>query len=110
MRLGEEVFEKIKAGKKNIELRLLDEKRKVLKVGDMIEFAKRPTLHEKLQVKILELKTYKTFAEVYDNYDLKDLGYEEGLSKEEFIEKMYNHYNEDEIDDYEILVISIECI
>ena len=108
MRLPEEIFEKIKSGQKTIETRLLDEKRKVLQVGDIIEFSKRPTLHEKLQVKIIDLKTYKTFEEVYENCDLLDLGYDENVTKEEFIEKMYKHYSKEESENYKILAIKIE--
>lgn len=110
MRLGEEIFEKIKNGQKTIELRLLDEKRKVLKVGDTIDFGKRPSLHERLKVKITDLKIYQTFEEVYDNCDLKDLGYDENMSKEDFVEKMYIHYNEDEVDDYDVLAIKMELL
>ncbi|PIZ96768.1 MAG: hypothetical protein COX80_00520 [Candidatus Magasanikbacteria bacterium CG_4_10_14_0_2_um_filter_33_14] len=110
MRLPEEIFEKIKSGQKTIETRLLDEKRKVLSVGDIIEFAKRPTLHEKMQVKILDLTTYKTFEEVYDNCDLKDLGYDEKMTKEEYLEKVHHHYDKEEIKDYEILAIKMEII
>ncbi|MFA7245238.1 MAG: ASCH domain-containing protein [Candidatus Magasanikbacteria bacterium] len=110
MRLPEEIFEKIKSGQKTIETRLLDEKRKVLQVGDIIEFSKRPTLHEKLQVKIIDLKTYKTFEEVYENCDLQDLGYGENLTKEEYLEKVYSHYEKEEVNDYAILAIRMELL
>ena len=38
MRLNNEPFNKIKEGTKTVELRLLDEKRKTLRVGDKIIF------------------------------------------------------------------------
>ena len=38
MRLNKEPFEMIKSGMKTIELRLYDEKRKLLRIGDEIEF------------------------------------------------------------------------
>lgn len=38
MRLNAEPFEKISSGAKTIELLLYDEKRRVIKVGDEIEF------------------------------------------------------------------------
>ncbi|MDD2656828.1 MAG: ASCH domain-containing protein [Patescibacteria group bacterium] len=110
MRLPEEIFEKIKSGQKTIETRLLDEKRKVLKVGDIIEFSKRPTLHEKLQVKIIDLKIYETFAEAFDNCDLQDLGYGENLTKEEYVEKLYKYYSKEESKNYKILAIKIELL
>lgn len=41
MRLNNEPFNKIKEGTKTVELRLLDEKRKTLRVGDKIIFTNR---------------------------------------------------------------------
>lgn len=38
MKLLEDPFEQIKSGAKTVEIRLFDEKRKVLRVGDIIEF------------------------------------------------------------------------
>ena len=40
MKLKKEPFEMIKSGKKIYELRLYDEKRKKLKIGDTVEFEK----------------------------------------------------------------------
>lgn len=42
MSLQSEPFEKIRDGKKTIELRLFDEKRKTIQLGDSIEFQKQP--------------------------------------------------------------------
>lgn len=44
MRLHNSPFKLIKNGTKTIELRLNDEKRKLIKVGDIIRFTNRVTL------------------------------------------------------------------
>ena len=54
MNLNNRPFKSIKEGTKTIELRLNDEKRSLLKVGDEIEFTNRDT-NEKLSVDIINL-------------------------------------------------------
>ena len=49
MKLNNEPFINIKNGTKTIELRLNDEKRRLLKVNDLIEFTNRET-NEKLTI------------------------------------------------------------
>ena len=53
MSLNNRPFKSIKEGTKTIELRLNDEKRSLLKVGDEIEFTNRDT-NEKLSVDIIK--------------------------------------------------------
>jgi len=59
--LQPEPFEKIKAGTKIIELRLFDEKRKALSLGDTIEFRKQPEESETIHVRIVALLQYEAF-------------------------------------------------
>ena len=58
--LDNEYFELIKNETKNIELRLNDEKRRMLRVGDVIEFENRKD-KEKIYCKIIKLH----YAEIY---------------------------------------------
>ena len=44
MKLYSDSFEKIKFGSKTIEMRLNDEKRKAIKIGDFIEFTNNTTV------------------------------------------------------------------
>ena len=43
MRLNDEPFQAIKDGTKTIEMRLYDEKRRMIQVGDVIRFTNRET-------------------------------------------------------------------
>ncbi len=52
MHLYKEPFEMIKSGKKKIEIRLNDEKRQKLKIGDTIVFSKLPDCKDKIEVKV----------------------------------------------------------
>jgi len=65
MRLNPEPFELIKSGIKKAEVRLNDEKRKNIKIGDIIVFSKRPELKEKIEVKVIGRKEYSEYPTKY---------------------------------------------
>ena len=94
MKLNNEPFECIKNGTKTIELRLNDEKRKLLTVGDYIEFINRVT-NEKLLVEVIDLFKYNSFEELYIN--------EEANPKD-----MENYYSKEEQEKYGVLGIKIK--
>ena len=60
MRLHPEPFDKIKNGTKTIEMRLYDEKRQLLKVGDLIEFTNRAN-SEKILTEVTNLYVFFFF-------------------------------------------------
>lgn len=60
MRLNDKPFNLIKQGTKNIELRLYDEKRKLLNEKDIIVFKNRST-DEELKVEVIKLHKYPNF-------------------------------------------------
>jgi ASC-1-like (ASCH) protein len=63
MGLYQKPFNSIQKGQKIYEVRLNDEKRRKIRVGDVIEFTKVPEMDEKIKVKVLELRRYPTFEE-----------------------------------------------
>lgn len=91
MKLQSVPFEKIASGKKKVEMRLFDEKRKNLNVGDKIIFSKQGKEENKLRVKITKLNKFSSFNELYEFYEDKTLlGYEIGqTAKPEDMEKYY---------------------
>ena len=68
MNLYDLPFKQIKEGSKTVEVRLNDEKRKSLEIGDFIEFKNIET-KETIKKEIENLKIYANFEELYDNYD-----------------------------------------
>lgn len=76
MKLNDKPFKMIKNGRKNIELRLYDEKRKKLKAGDKIIFESLEN-GETITVTILALHIYESFAELYKHFDKTAMGYED---------------------------------
>lgn len=74
MKLNSSSFEMIKSGEKTIELRLFDEKRQKVKVGDKIVFANTAT-GEILNATVVKLHRFKTFNELYNSLSLLKCGY-----------------------------------
>ena len=110
MKLLEGPFERVKSGLKTIEIRLFDEKRQLLQIGDMIEFSKLPDLDEKLTVKIVGLLKYKSFRDLIGDYSMEYLGYSRDYPKDEFIESIYTIYTKEEEKKYGVLGIQVKVL
>ncbi len=102
--LEKDIFEIVKNGTKNIEVRLNDEKRKKLKVGDTLIFFKRPLDDETIKATITDLKYYKNFSDLLEHYNMEDL-YMKDYSKEEFLKLLEQFYGEKEQEKYGVVVI-----
>lgn len=76
MKLNHKPFNMIKNGRKNIELRLYDEKRRKLNIGDEIIFENLKD-GETISVTVLALHKYESFAELYKHFDKVAMGYED---------------------------------
>lgn len=105
MKLNNEPFECIKNGTKTIELRLNDEKRKLLTVGDYIEFTNRVT-NEKLLVEVINLFKYNSFEELYKHFNKIEIGY--SINEEANPKDMENYYSKEEQEKYGVLGIKIK--
>ena len=70
MNLTPAPMQEIRTGNKTIELRLNDEKRKQISVGDTIKFINTEDSNDTLRVKVVDLFLFSSFAELYDNLPL----------------------------------------
>ena len=61
MRLNPAAFQNMKAGRKTVELRLYDAKRKKIRLGDTIIFIHNEDRHKKLRTRVTALLIYPTF-------------------------------------------------
>lgn len=107
MGLYGQYFKAIKEGKKKIEVRLNDEKRREIKVGDTIEFNKIPEQNDTLQVQVIELRTYDTFKEMYEDISFKEFDCE-GWTMKEMIDGTYDIYTSDQEREWGALAITIK--
>lgn len=110
MKLHNSPFEMIKSGEKTIELRLNDEKRQLIKKGDIIEFENTSDQTKKLLVEVLEIYKFPSFEELYKNLPLDKCGY----SKEELTNAHYSdmesYYSKEKQKQYGVLGILVKVI
>ncbi len=107
MKLKDKPFKSIKAGTKTIELRLYDEKRKLLNVGDVIEFTNIDT-KEVIKVEILQLHRFNNFDDLYKHFNKISMGYEENeVAKSSDMEE---YYSKEEQQEYGVVGIEIKLL
>lgn len=104
MKLEDYFFERMKLGYKTIEIRLNDEKRQKLEIGDQIRFTNIDT-NEHMVVDIIDLYHYKDFYELYDHFDKVSIGYLE--DEEADPNDMLKLYSKEEIAKYGVLAIEV---
>ncbi len=107
MNLAPSAFKSISIGEKTIEMRLHDEKRSKVTVGDEIEFENTDT-HQKIKCTVINLSRYKDFFELYSNFDKIAIGYE--VNEIAIAEDMYAYYSPEQIKKYGVLAIEIKLI
>ena len=105
MNLTDLAFQAIAEGKKTIEMRLYDEKRATIKVGDTIEFENVDT-HQKVACAVISLARYKDFFELYSHYDKTAIGYSEDEVAD--ASDMYAYYSPEQIEQYGALAIEVK--
>ena len=98
-------FLAISEGRKNIEMRLNDEKRRLLHIGDLVVFSDKETSKEAM-AEVNELSIYKDFHELYLHYAKADIGYQQNETANP--EDMLRYYSEEDIAKWGALAIGIK--
>lgn len=96
MRLDPEGFDKIREGRKKIDIRVYDEKRRRVRVGDTIVFSKRPEESEKVEVGVVGVSVFGSFRELLAAFDSREFGHDPALGLDERVEMQREHYTKDE--------------
>lgn len=104
MNLLNKPFEQMKSGQKTIELRLNDEKRRLIHIGDRIVFNNRQT-KEQLCVQVANVKVFNNFKELYQAYSKTRMGYT--LKELANPNDMLTIYTQEQIDKYGVLAIEL---
>ncbi len=106
MRLHPGPYEAIKSGAKIYEMRLNDEKRQQMQVGDEIEFTSRAD-GSSFTAEIIGLTYYKDFGEMYAALPLERCGYKPDEVANAKPEDMEQYYDPAEIKKYGTVAIEI---
>lgn len=108
MKLQKEPFEMIKSGRKIYEMRLLDEKRSKIKIGDEIEFSLYDNEDKKLLVTVVDILKYKSFIDLYADLSPLELGYTRENYKDASFKDMEKYYSKEEESRYGVVAIKIK--
>lgn len=107
MRLNKLPFEQMVEGKKTIEVRLNDAKRKLLAIGDEILFSNRDNPNQTIVKKVADLRLYNSFAEMANNENCVLAGFNKGYTVEEVVDCYYTFYTIEEEKRFGVLVIEL---
>lgn len=109
MKLQPKYYDYILKGTKRIEIRLNDEKRQAIKLGDKIKFLKEPNLNESFEVKVIGLLKYSSFEDLFKDFDISILS-DKSMTKDELISVLEEFYPKEKQCQTGVLGIRIELI
>lgn len=109
MKLQPEYFDFILKGTKRIEVRLNDEKRQQIKIGDTIKFFKEPDLNEHFSARVTGLLRYNSFDDMFKDFEI-DILSDKSMTKEQLINVLEKFYTKEKQKQYGVLGIRIELI
>ncbi len=107
MQLTPVPFDMIRDGSKKVELRLYDEKRREISVGDLIVFSNTET-GEKLEVKVVDLYIFDSFKTLYEKLPLLECGYTKDDIDTASPDDMDIYYSKEKQAQYGVVGIRIE--
>ncbi len=106
MKLRPSPFEMIKNGEKTVELRLFDEKRQSVKVGDQIVFTNTET-GETYTASVVNLHRFDSFEELYQSLPLLKCGYTAETVGSAHPSDMEQYYSAEEQAQYGVVGIEL---
>ena len=92
---------------KRIELRLFDEKRQTIQVGDEIIFVKNDGDGDTITAKVVEILKYPAFSDLFNDYDIEILA-DKSMTKEELMGALNEFYPEEKQKEYGVVGIRFE--
>ena len=107
LKLLPKYYDYILNGTKRIELRLYDEKRRKIKIGDKICFLKESDLKESFVVNVVGLLRYNSFSDLFNDFDISILA-DNAMTKEELLNVLSEFYTKEKQEKYGVLGIRIE--
>lgn len=110
MKLNDRPFTMMANGTKTVELRLNDEKRQQVKVGDTIVFQHIERKNEQLNVEVLERVQFDSFQELLKHYDNEDIGAPESYQLSQNLAELYQIYTQTDELTYGVVAFRVKLI
>lgn len=120
MHMNSAMFDAVKAGTKTIEVRLFDEKRKLIDVGDYIEFRRVGNEDDRIKKRVANMFLNKTFKKIFEKsmfdeqgewvreYTPEQFGSPKDCTTDEYVEAMYRIYGRAEEEKYGAIAFILE--
>ncbi len=108
MHLFKEPFELIKDREKTIEVRLFDDKRRKIRVGDTIIFKKLPNEDEELRCRVIGLSIFGSFEDLFRSFEKSKFGHPKSMSLKEQLRRSYKIYRKSDEKRYGVVGIHVE--
>lgn len=109
MKLRKEYFDKILLGEKIYEVRLNDEKRQKIDVGDIIVFKQDSNLQQTVNTIVEDLIYFDSFSDMAKTLPSKKIGFNDE-SIIQIIDKYHEFYNTNDEEKYGIVAIKIKVL
>ena len=103
-------MQQIRDGRKTIELRLYDEKRKLVSVGDTIKFINTEDSNDILSVTVTNLFVFASFDELYKHLPLLKCGYNDENINDASPDDMDIYYSKEKQNKYGVIGIEISLL
>ncbi len=110
MKLNPTPFELMASGRKTIELRLYDEKRQSISIGDTITFTNIERPKSQLTTLVTDLYVFDSFNELYNELPLTECGYTDENVIEASPNDMVQYYTSEEQQKYSVVGIRVALI
>lgn len=107
MKLNLKPYSMIASGRKTIELRLYDEKRRKISIGDTIRFCNNENPEQKIKTRVIDLYRFTSFEDLYDTLPLLECGYMEDDIANASPDDMNEYYSQEEQQKYGVVGIRI---
>ena len=107
MNLQPKYFDFMKDGTKRIELRLYDEKRSQIELGDIVEFSKSED--DKLKAEVIGLLRYNSFKDLFEDFDVSILA-DASMTKEELLGVLSEFYAPEKQAEYGVVGIRLKML
>lgn len=107
MKLATEPYNKIASGKKVIESRLFDDKRKQITIGDKIVFSENDKPENSVTTEVKGLLRYQTFKELFADHEPSFFGEE---SRVFLLNQIKQFYSDDDEQKYGVVGIRLQLL
>ena len=110
MTLFPKPYASIASGQKTIELRLYDEKRQSIQIGDQIRFTNTQAASQTTLCEVVQLHIFKNFAELYESLPLLKCGYTPEDVNNAHSDDMLTYYSKEKQAQYGVVGIELKLI